>query len=230
MDNRIDLAGKDLQVIVKLANIVLTPEKPHYPGGVWHLEGMKNESIVASGICYFKTENITESELAFRRGTGRIEDYEQCDYSGVEAVYGLANDGECNQVIGAVKTIEKRCIAFPNILQHRVSPFSLQDPSKPGYRKIVVFFLIQPKYPILSTSFVPPQQKDWYLHEIEKLKVDGKAPTEYLPNPNLLRYDELAMTIEEARKYRAALMSERKVYTDAFTKKVFIRSVSLCEH
>lgn len=28
-----------LQVIVKLANIELTPEKPHYAGGSWHVEG-----------------------------------------------------------------------------------------------------------------------------------------------------------------------------------------------
>lgn len=28
-----------LQVIVKLANIELTPEKPKYHGGVWHVEG-----------------------------------------------------------------------------------------------------------------------------------------------------------------------------------------------
>ena len=34
--------GKDhgrMQVIVKLANIHLTPEKPEYPGGTWHVEG-----------------------------------------------------------------------------------------------------------------------------------------------------------------------------------------------
>jgi hypothetical protein len=47
------LRGRKLQVIVKLANIVLTPEKPTYPGGSWHVEGMKNEHIVASGIYYY---------------------------------------------------------------------------------------------------------------------------------------------------------------------------------
>ena len=31
--------GRPLQIIVKLANIELTPEKPEYPGGVWHVEG-----------------------------------------------------------------------------------------------------------------------------------------------------------------------------------------------
>ena len=35
----VDLREKTLQVIVKLANIVLTPEKPEYGGGTWHVEG-----------------------------------------------------------------------------------------------------------------------------------------------------------------------------------------------
>ena len=36
---------KNLQVIVKLANIHLTPEKPEYKGGTWHVEGQANESM-----------------------------------------------------------------------------------------------------------------------------------------------------------------------------------------
>ena len=39
MKDRFSLRGRTLQAIVKLANIVLTPEKPHYPGGKWHVEG-----------------------------------------------------------------------------------------------------------------------------------------------------------------------------------------------
>lgn len=31
------LAGRRVQVIVKLADIVLTPERPEFPGGVWHI-------------------------------------------------------------------------------------------------------------------------------------------------------------------------------------------------
>lgn len=34
-----DYAERGLQVIVKLANIELTPEKPEYEGGTWHVEG-----------------------------------------------------------------------------------------------------------------------------------------------------------------------------------------------
>lgn len=42
-DKRVDLkkefSERGLQIIVKLANIHLTPEKPNYAGGTWHVEG-----------------------------------------------------------------------------------------------------------------------------------------------------------------------------------------------
>ena len=45
MNNRISLKGRTLQVIVRLANIVLTPERPEYPGGKWHVEGLSQLSF-----------------------------------------------------------------------------------------------------------------------------------------------------------------------------------------
>ncbi|GIJ97934.1 hypothetical protein Aspvir_000040 [Aspergillus viridinutans] len=58
--------GTDNKVIVKLANIKLTPEKPEYEGGSWHIEGQLNEHICATAIYYYDGENITESTLTFR--------------------------------------------------------------------------------------------------------------------------------------------------------------------
>jgi Protein of unknown function (DUF4246) len=68
------LADRKLQIITKLANIHLEPSegpnavegKDQYHGGSWHVEGMRNEHIVATGIYYYDQENITENELAFR--------------------------------------------------------------------------------------------------------------------------------------------------------------------
>lgn len=39
MDLRKKFADRGLQIIVKLANIELTPEKHTYEGGTWHVEG-----------------------------------------------------------------------------------------------------------------------------------------------------------------------------------------------
>ena len=43
LDNEKDV--KKLQVIVKLANIHLTPEKPEYKGGAWHIEGQYRKEL-----------------------------------------------------------------------------------------------------------------------------------------------------------------------------------------
>ncbi|CAI5977208.1 unnamed protein product [Closterium sp. NIES-64] len=48
MERVVKLQGRRLQVIVKIASICLTPDQPMYPGGTWHVEGMRNESIVVS--------------------------------------------------------------------------------------------------------------------------------------------------------------------------------------
>ena len=49
MNDRISLRGRTLQVIVRLANIVLTPERPVYPGGKWHVEGSFQSRFMRKG-------------------------------------------------------------------------------------------------------------------------------------------------------------------------------------
>ena len=49
VNNRISLRSRTLQVIVRLANIILTPERPEYPGGKWHVEGSSRPCFVRRG-------------------------------------------------------------------------------------------------------------------------------------------------------------------------------------
>ena len=46
LDLKTKYGERGLQVIVKLANIQLTPENPDYEGGTWHVEGQR--------VCFFK--------------------------------------------------------------------------------------------------------------------------------------------------------------------------------
>jgi hypothetical protein len=86
----VSLRGRNIQCIIKLANIHLTPEEPEYKGGSWHVEGtihahsfvphikaqgpslgMINERIVASGIYVrssFYYSYTAEHCLVLRRG------------------------------------------------------------------------------------------------------------------------------------------------------------------
>ncbi|GAA5825238.1 hypothetical protein JCM11251_006156 [Rhodosporidiobolus azoricus] len=234
------LKGRKLQVITKIASIHLTPEKPDYAGGVWHVEGMQNEEIVASGIYYFDQDNLGESQLAFR---GTFDDdqlpYEQNDTRGVGAVFGIENEGPCVQDFGALTTSKDRCICFPNLYQHRVSPFSLVDPTKPGYRKILVFFLVDPLKSaagaVVSTARVPYQQREWVAQELAGAVEESGEESAVRKLPIELwdkQLDEMEglMSFEEAKKVREELMHERKFLVDQNTKAIFERQFSLCEH
>lgn len=61
-----DFRDKGLQVIIKLSSIELTPEKPKYDGGNWHIEGLLNEHIAATALYYYDVDNVTESKISFR--------------------------------------------------------------------------------------------------------------------------------------------------------------------
>jgi hypothetical protein len=50
LDLKRQFKNKGIQVIVKLANIHLTPEKPEYGGGTWHVEGQLVRSSSSSSI------------------------------------------------------------------------------------------------------------------------------------------------------------------------------------
>uniref|UniRef100_A0A914CZ16 Uncharacterized protein n=1 Tax=Acrobeloides nanus TaxID=290746 RepID=A0A914CZ16_9BILA len=227
--NVINLKGKRLQVIVKLANIHLTPEKPSYPGGVWHVEGMRNERIVASGIYYYDIENITESRLSFRHKIMRkfTARYGYEAHRGIDRFYGLDVGSPSNQELGYVCAEPGRLIVFPNLFQHKVEPFELVDKTRPGHRKILVFFLVDPNTSILSTERVPPQQNSWLFKEVCKIV----PQIAMLPDLVKKRIQELLpMTLDEAKIFREELMKERKYYIEDSKYIIFERPIHLCEH
>ena len=94
--------------------------------------------------------------------------YEQDAHEWLQAVFGLEQHGNTIQDVGSVETREGRLITFPNVLQHRVQPFKLADPTKPGHRKIVALFLVDPNLRVISTADVPCQRQDWWAEEVLK--------------------------------------------------------------
>ncbi|KAK1863808.1 hypothetical protein I4F81_006362 [Pyropia yezoensis] len=162
------LGGRRLQAVVKVARIEL-PAGSSYGGGTWHLEGTREEAIVATGIYYYEAENIAGSRLAFRTAYSHPA-YEQEDAQGAAVVWGLVDGVPHSTSMGSIATdTPGRVVVFPNTLQHRVEPFSLADPARPGRRSIVAFFLIDPATPGgdggLSADTVPPQDVRWLLEE-----------------------------------------------------------------
>ncbi|KGO49193.1 Protein of unknown function DUF4246 [Penicillium expansum] len=231
--------GKKLQIIVKLANITLSPDNPEYEGGSWHIEGQLNERICATAIYYYDSENITDNSLAFRqRGMKYMLEigYEQGQFEFLQAVFGFddqvngsGNNRDITQDLGAVACKEGRLLTFPNTVQHRVSPFSLVDPSKPGHRKILALFLVDPHRRIISSANVPPQQEDWgYERQDAVNQALASLPAELRD----IVQDDLdpVMTMEKAKEYRLELMKERGHRSGKHNQHFETGDFNLCEH
>ncbi|KAJ5627930.1 hypothetical protein N7490_010158, partial [Penicillium lividum] len=240
-----DTFGKTgLQVIVKLANIELSPESPEYEGGSWHIEGQLNERICATAIYYYDSENITESTLSFRQ---RIEEdifdslhYPQDDHRFLQDIYGLDPDvlsrgfgnQRVTQHLGGVVCRQGRLLTFPNVVQHRVTPFSLADKSKPGHRKILALFLVDPHLRVISTANVPPQQEDWgkEKYDLTQGMLSQKVPPELrniICDEGILQQ---LMSMDEAKKFRLELMEERSVNSEKQNEAFESYTFALCEH
>ena len=221
------LHQRNLQVILKMAEIRLTPEKPAYPGGAWHIEGMRDEAIVATSIYYVACENVTTSRLAFRE---QVEepDYEQYDDVGVAEMYELHDEQALNQSLGECTTSERRLLAWPNTLQHRVAPFELIDATQPGRRAIVVAFLVDPYVRVVSTAAVAPQQRAWLVMELRALPLFFRLPRDCFDK--IVSFLADGMTFEAAAERRKRLMAERKFFVQGANEQWFERPFSLCEH
>ncbi|WZH43236.1 uncharacterized protein QYS62_004238 [Fusarium acuminatum] len=222
------------QVIVKLANIHLTPEKPSYGGGSWHIEGQLNEHICATALYYYDCENITDSHLDFRTVadarllTDELQ-YDQGDFSSIEDVFALQSFGDTIQDIGSVLTRQDRMLFFPNVYQHHVSPFELVDKSRPGHRKILALFLVDPLLPVISTANVPPQQRHWFAEEVLQDNTRlGKLPPE-LANMVVDNLD-FPISLEDAKKIREELMEERSAHQKDTDRNIRSHEWNFCEH
>ncbi|KAI2775650.1 hypothetical protein F4815DRAFT_504153 [Daldinia loculata] len=223
-----------LQVIFKLANIHLTPEDPEYNGGSWHIEGALNERIVATALYYYDAENISESRLAFKQAVDAEEVRmipPQGEFQPLMRWMGIVNEEEDPpfQELGSVLTRPGRLLAFPNVFQHQVQPFRLEDPTKPGHRKILAMFLVDPNLRVLSTGVVPPQRRDWWAPEVRKISPFSKIPVEVF-DMIIDSVEDFPMSWERAEEVWEVLMDERSWTNENWEAKIGENTYYFCEH
>jgi hypothetical protein len=201
----VSLRGRQVQVVTKIVDYELTPDQTYE--GVWHVEGMSHEEIVATAIYFIdRDDDIEGGNILFKRAFHKQEAeyiFSSVDQSRPGAVEEIISEGL--QPLGQVKTIKGRLLVFPNSHVHKVTKLENvstaainNDGTPKKKRRIIVFFLINPERRIVSTREVPMQQEH----------VGG------------------TMTRDAAMEHRLELMKERK-----FTKQDWnIREIELCEH
>lgn len=136
-----------------------------------------NERVVATALYYVDSDNITPTSLFFRMTTDPEQDglsrrIGRGAFTSYEQLFGtkLTNwpDGTSLELqnFGNIETCQGRMLAFPNVFHHRVSPFKLENPTKPGHRLFIALWLVDPHQRIISTGDVPPQQLDWWTEAV----------------------------------------------------------------
>lgn len=146
--------------------------------------------------------------LTFVRGCLKYEWGSSAEFFGIE------DDGPAIQDLGSILTRPGRLLAFPNVLQHQVQPFKLQDPSKSGHRKILAMFLVDPNIQILSTANVPPQRRDWWAEEVAKIPGFHSLPLEIFNM--IIHHVDFPLSWEDALEARQNLMKERGGFNEEF--------------
>lgn len=174
------LRGRKLQVITKIVEYRF--EDAESFEGVWHVEGMSHENILATGVCTLsRDENLEGGSLRFKRR------YTQEDAGALfwnvsqtrpRAIEEMVN--EAHIPVGCIDALSERLFVFPNCHVHKLSDMSVRGAAGVATRRVVVFWLVDPDHPIPGVSDVPRPQD--------------------------------AMTFEEACDERLALMEERRLH------------------
>ncbi|KAL5326874.1 hypothetical protein ACEPPN_004563 [Leptodophora sp. 'Broadleaf-Isolate-01'] len=234
-----DLPQQNLQVVVKIVNIKLSPVNPAYPGGSWQIDGLVNEHVAATAICFFDVENVTEGELFFGQPTEMESlDFvyaEKFDTDFLAEVFDVEShnrngEHQCEyepavQEVGLVSANEGRFIVWPNTLQHRLSPSELHDRSKLGHRRYLVLSLVDLHYRICSTRNVPPQRYDW-LARAAILDAGDVGLLQEFKDQALKETKDRPMGLEESRRLRLTLAAERVLAVKALAKVIGVNEFS----
>jgi hypothetical protein len=152
------LRGRELLVIPKIVEYRLGAGESHE--GVWHVEGMSHEHIIATCVYILdRDDSLQGGLLRFKRAytveeAGRLFwNIDQCRPSPIAE---LVDEGTIP--VGSVETPAGRLIVFPNSHIHKLSELSIAAGATEGRRRVIVFWLVDPSVTIPSTRDVPAQQ------------------------------------------------------------------------
>ena len=167
----IHLRNRKLQVVTKLVEYRVNKEEGF--DGVWHVEGMSHENVLATGLCIIKRDvNFVGADIAFKRYLFE-EEANDLIMSTVQNASRPTEqmDGGDVRPLGTVKTPAGRSMVWPNSHIHKVSNMDSSD-GNDATRRILVFWLVNPETPIVSTANVPKQQGSISLAKAKKYRLE----------------------------------------------------------
>ncbi|KAH7163348.1 hypothetical protein B0J13DRAFT_591919 [Dactylonectria estremocensis] len=206
--------ASQVQVIVRLFNIHLTPDRPFYSGCPRRVRGQLNERLCSTALYYYDSDNVTDGHVNLRTHADAeplksVLNYKKHDPYALNATYDIVEGAFKRQYIGSIQTAPNRMLFIPNVYQYETSSFKLVDMTRPGHCKVLALYLVDPAMPIISTANVPPQQRDWWTERTSSAGRTTKLPPELMDI--VMSNVDFPFDEDEARKMRAELMVERNV-------------------
>lgn len=151
------LAGRRLQVITKIIEYKLEGDESFE--GVWHVEGMSHENILATGVYTLSRDaNLEGGTLRFKRPYTQDDagalfwNVAQCRPRVIEEMVD-----EAHIPLGTVETKDQQLFVFPNCHVHKLSKMSVADGGC-ATRRVIVFWLVHPDHRITGRADVTPPQ------------------------------------------------------------------------
>ncbi|KAJ3786695.1 hypothetical protein GGU10DRAFT_350982 [Lentinula aff. detonsa] len=203
----VSLKSKRLQFIVNVSEYCTISGQTEFTGTPWHVEGMMNERIVACGFLFTAVDNVRSCDVQFRMAISYPRGFHAGDTGATLRTWGFKDGDSCHQYIGSIPIRQGLAVVFPNIYQHKFTPITLGDISRPGKITVLSFLLVDPDIlPIISTANVAPQQKAW----IQKVLDDclhPRLPTEIVEK--IVDMVDGLMDEQESQGHSEKLRNER---------------------
>jgi hypothetical protein len=153
----VNFKNSNLQAVVKIVDYVFAPGTSF--SGVWHYEGMAHENIVMTGLFYPASDERLGGGLEFKR--------QFTDVEAVRLLYGTGQEraplvdsiiSEGFVPLGYTTTETGKLMVFPNCHAHRVLEM-VNNTQETLRRRLIVFFIVDPKRRIPSSKDFPPMPR-----------------------------------------------------------------------
>jgi len=155
-------------------------------------------------------ENITPTSLEFRMAVTYPRGFAAGDTGATTRTWGLRDGDACHQYVGTRPVTQGLALVFPNLYQHRQTPFALSNATRAGHLSVVRFWLVDPEiHPVVSTARVAPQQGKW-IGDAVRAALGGRLPAELVEQ--VLEGVDGLMNVEEAEEYARSLRTVREMF------------------
>ncbi|KAI0692942.1 hypothetical protein BC835DRAFT_1276765 [Cytidiella melzeri] len=212
--DRVSLRGRIVNIIVRMTEVRLRPDRPYQGPSPWHAEGMVNEHIVACAFTCIAAHNAKPMSIDYRMAVQAPLVHLPGDLEATMRIWGLRDGAPSHQYLGSSKLTPGRIVSYPNIYQTQLSSTALIDPRQEGSVTLLGLYLIDPDFPnimndddILTTTSVPPQDRKW-IHKALEDSLDIRIPMEVIDNivdhmdwlMSEVEYEQCAMRMRRERE------------------------------